>query len=50
MSTCFACGEAEATSEGTVPLCAKCAELASQKNRGVKYEEPQDAASETPEE
>ena len=37
---CLACGQKEATStQGTVPLCADCAALATGKGRGVNYQE-----------
>ena len=36
---CLACGAAPATStDGTVPLCASCAQLAAEKKRGVEFD------------
>lgn len=35
---CLGCGTNPATtSDGTLPLCAKCAALAAQKKRGVEF-------------
>jgi hypothetical protein len=38
---CLGCNENPATtSDGTVPLCTKCASLAKEGRRGVKYDPP----------
>lgn len=41
MAQCMNCDNPAIPSSGTLPLCARCAELAKENQRGVKYETPQ---------